>query len=682
MPFLRTLARYPEIKANIHFSGCLLEWMSERRKEIMDLIGELAAGGRIELLGGGFYEPVLPSIPPQDRFTQIKMLSSFIEKRFGQNPRGAWIAERVWEPTLPSDLNKAGIDFAVLDDTHFIYSGIPEKELTGYYVAEDMGRTVNVFPSSRGLRYQIPYKPPEECMEYIRMRAEGCPGALFVYADDGEKFGEWPGTYEWIYDKGWLKGFFENLRDSSAWLKTVKFSEVTRIKRSSGKVYLPTSSYEEMLQWSLPADRQEHLEDVLADVSGKGLKDFYEPFLRGGFWRNFFSIYPESNMMNKKMLYLSKRLERSGVEKERSEGEPGDIRKGILRAQCNCAYWHGVFGGLYLYHLRREVYSNLIEAERMLDKAEYGDKSFLVSEETDIDSDGEKEILIGNREVSLCFKPGSGGQLIGFDLKGAGCNLLNSLSRRKEAYHRKILARIRGNDKNAADSHMQLDDGINEEIYYDWYNRYSLVDHFMAPGTEIGQFSQCRYEEKGDLVNQPYEYRLEEGSRKRTLSMWRDGKVGGVALKICKTITVRKEDRGFSAEYLILNKGDSVLEAEFGVECNLTLPYADSERYFIRTDNGEKTAGFREKAVFEPAGRIYAGPHNGGPLYVMEFAEGIPGFWCFPVMTVSQSERAYELNYQSSVIMPVTHLELSPGDKRVVRFRVKAVTEDGADGKI
>ena len=36
----------------------------------------------------------------------------------------------------------------------------------------------------------------------------------------------------------------------------------------------------------------------------------------------------------------------------------------LYRSQCNDAYWHGVFGGLYLNHLREAAYSNLLRAER------------------------------------------------------------------------------------------------------------------------------------------------------------------------------------------------------------------------------------------------------------------------------------------------------------------------------
>src|SRR2546422_9178916 len=67
-------------------------------------------------------------------------------------------------------------------------------------------------------------------------------------------------------------------------------------------------------------------------------------FVRGGHWHHFLVKYPESNRMHKTMLALSTL--------SRRRGDPPEARRAIGRAQCNDAYWHGVFGGLYLPHLR------------------------------------------------------------------------------------------------------------------------------------------------------------------------------------------------------------------------------------------------------------------------------------------------------------------------------------------
>jgi len=65
---------------------------------------------------------------------------------------------------------------------------------------------VNVFPIDEQLRYLVPFRPPAEIGAYlVKRRAQG--HQLAVLADDGEKFGGWPGTLEWVYTSGWLEGF-------------------------------------------------------------------------------------------------------------------------------------------------------------------------------------------------------------------------------------------------------------------------------------------------------------------------------------------------------------------------------------------------------------------------------------------------------------------------------------------
>ena len=84
-------------------------------------------------------------------------------------------------------------------------------------------------------------------------------------------------------------------------------------------------------------------------------------FVRGGFWRNFMIKYPEINVMHKKMLRVSEKLSNA------KNTDRLDLANDALWAgQCNCPYWHGVFGGLYLAHLRHAIFSNLIMAEKIL----------------------------------------------------------------------------------------------------------------------------------------------------------------------------------------------------------------------------------------------------------------------------------------------------------------------------
>jgi hypothetical protein len=157
LPFVECLARHPRVRLGLHYTGSLLEWMAEKHPEYIQRIGALVARGQVEIAGGGFYEPILIAIPYEDRIEQIRRLSDFVEEHFGKRPIGAWLAERVWEPQLPAALAEAGVEYTLVDDSHFLTAGREIPELFGYYVAEECGKTVKVIPGLQELRYLLPF---------------------------------------------------------------------------------------------------------------------------------------------------------------------------------------------------------------------------------------------------------------------------------------------------------------------------------------------------------------------------------------------------------------------------------------------------------------------------------------------------------------------------------------------
>ena len=272
------------------------------------------------------------------------------------------MTERIWEPTLPAITDRSGIRYTLLDDTHFRYAGLTTDELFGYYVTEYSGHALSVFPIDRGLRYTIPFREPQETIARLKEIALSRPGAGVVYGDDGEKFGLWPGTYQWVYEEGWLVRFFETILENRDWIELVTFSEYLDRFPPTGRVYLPTASYEEMAEWALPADAVLKYREVRKRLTDAGMMEAAGPFIRGGFFANFLSKYRESNNMHKRMLFVSGKV----------AAAPDDRRKAaapfLLSAQCNCAYWHGLFGGLYLNYLRHAIYQNLCAAQRIVEQ--------------------------------------------------------------------------------------------------------------------------------------------------------------------------------------------------------------------------------------------------------------------------------------------------------------------------
>ena len=407
----------------MHLSGSLLEWLERHDTAFLDALGRRVADGKVELLLAGMYEPVLASLPREDRVAQVRWLHDALHARFGVLASGLWLTERVWEPDLASDLAGAGVRFVIVDDRHFLISGIARDRLHAHWVTEHGGARVEVFPIDERLRYLIPFRPPAEIGEYLAgLRDRG--HRLAILADDGEKFGGWPGTLEWVYNSGWLDGFVAELQrlraQGIATLST--FADALAHTPSAGLAYLPSASYREMEAWSLPPQQARRLAALGGELGEERLAGPEGLRVRGSHWRHFLARYAESNRMHKHMLALSALA--------RVHFAPEGVRRAIGRAQCNDAYWHGVFGGLYLPFLRAAVWRNLAEAESALRAGQS-----ITAEHVDHDFDGRPEWWIHSPTMSIVIAPHRGGAIETWLRLAERENLADALTRRREAYH-------------------------------------------------------------------------------------------------------------------------------------------------------------------------------------------------------------------------------------------------------
>src|SRR5499433_1233322 len=436
LPFVRLLEKHPAVRVGLHYSGPLLQWMESHHPEYFELLGSLVRRQQVELVGGGFYEPILAVIPPEDQREQIERLSSYIEQHFGERPAGAWLAERVWEPQLPSVLASAQVGYTLVDDFHFLCAGFEPPDLFGAYQAEDRGKSVRLFAGQKALRYLIPWEKVSDAVTYLKEAAVMHPDGIAAFGDDMEKFGVWPGTFEHCYTNHWLEDFFVALEANADWLSLTPPGEYAKTRAPLGRADLPVASYPEMMEWALPTTVRQRFHLVQQEFTKR---PEVAAFLRGGSWRGFFRKYPESNLLHKKMLRASTRL--AAVPQRRTETrsaqEIANARELLLRAQCNDAYWHGVFGGLYAPHLRTELWRSLVRAEAAADRLAPGGQIGRV-ELLDYDADGKNELLFTAPEYQALVKPSDGGTLAALDFRPTDSTLINSIKRRPEAYHARL----------------------------------------------------------------------------------------------------------------------------------------------------------------------------------------------------------------------------------------------------
>ncbi len=664
-PFLKTISKYPSIKLTLHNTGFLLDWIIENRPEYIELLKTMVDRGQVEIMGGGYYEPVLSVIPEADRINQIKMMSEKIFEIFKVKPRGIWLAERVWEPALPTTLKNAKVEYLLLDDYHFVKSGLDREDLGGYYITEDQGKTVKIFPGSEMLRYLIPFRPVEQLEEHLKgLKGFLRLGNAAIYGDDGEKFGSWPGTHGWVYDEGWLEGFFKMIERNLDWLKPVTMSEFTDREDPLGMVYLPATSYMEMGEWALPAKASRAYAELVEEVKSWNGGERVRRFLQGGIWRNFFSKYPEANWMHKRMLIVSRALNERMERTIRVENI-NKAERFLFKAQSNDAYWHGIFGGLYLPHLRRSVYENLIKAENLVNaenpvSAGVTEETFTTVLKGDLDADNNEEVVISTRDLNLFLSPRYGGGIIEWDFKPTAVNLQNTLSRWYEGYHNKLETKagtLQGEARSIHEIIKVKEKGLEKYLIYDNARRKSLVEHFLGPVETLEIFSANTHKELGDFHTGRFDAELRDDG----VLFSKDGRVSGKEVFLSKWIKTVGYN-SFSVDYLIKGLDKNIMPEEgyrFAVEFNLMLPGCDGPlcHYQLTPSRPEaedtglgmpvEAAGIEKISLMDRFSKTMVTIEPDKPATL----------WKFPIYTVSLSEGGFEKIYQGSCLLFLFPLE-------------------------
>ena len=654
LPFAQLLEKHPAIRVALHYSGPLLLWMEAHHPEYADLLRKLVQRKQVEMVGGGFYEPILVVIPPEDQYEQIERLSEYIANRFGEKPTGAWLAERVWEPQLPSILAPAQVGYTLVDDFSFLSAGFEQPELFGAYQAEDRGKTVRLFPIQKALRYLVPWEKVPDSITYLKEVANSHPDGIAVCGDDMEKFGVWPGTYEHCYTDHWLEDFFTALEQNSDWLSLTPPGEYAKTHAPLGRADLPTASYQEMTEWVLPTGVRQRFHLVQQEFTKR---PEVAAFLRGGSWRGFFGKYPEANLLHKKMLRASTRL--AAVPQRRTESrssqEFAQARDLLLRAQCNDAYWHGVFGGLYAPHLRTELWRNLIRAEAAADRLTPGGQIGRV-ELLDYDADGKNELLFTGPEYQALVKPCDGGTLAALDFRPASATLVNSLQRRPEAYHARLREASVAKTEAGVPLHEQTrvkEPNLDRFLKYDRWARHAFRILVFDPKRTHAEYESLQLMEDPSFAGGEFTVRFS----------------GPFQADLQRETTIRANHPASVATPVSVTKRYSFSPAPGGCEvsCEVGLKLKESlDRAVIV---GMETiinllAPHEPDRFFEtPAGPQnlrYSGELPAPVLHIQDgwqkirvtlHAPGADNFWIAPIETVSESEDGFERVYQGSQIL-------------------------------
>lgn len=679
LPMIEALERHPRVRLSLHYTGSLLDWLNEAHPDFLQRVAALARREQVEMVGGGYYEPILPAIPDQDKIGQIRKLSAWVQDYFDTTVSGMWLAERVWEPSLPHLLRKAGIEWTILDDVHLKNAGLEDSDLYGYYATEDQSPILKVFATSQALRYNLPWRPVHETIDLLRSLATSDGRRILVMGDDGEKLGSWPGTHELCWgaygQPGWIEEFFSALEQNRSWLHTTPLGEYAHSYPALGRVYVPASSYIEMSEWVLPPRKSYTFARLLHKLQEEHDHEILQ-FMRGGFWRNFLVRYPEVNNQHKKMLRVHEVVYAAGTSAEYALTH-------LWKAQSNDTYWHGLFGGIYMGHVRSAIYHHLIKAENTAQRALHGEEHWQTYDFLDFDRDSYDELLIEGDQQNLYLDLQRGGSLFEWDLRRSAHNLLSVITRREEGYHQTLRDHERERRKNAeheqgasqadlaANPHTTVrtkEPDLDRLLIVDRHRRNSLVDHFLAPSTDLEQFIQAAYNELGDFVEQPYEATVQQDGLGITATLSRAGQVrrpgalSPLAVHVTKTLFVPNGREELSVRYTIHNLSEARLQTRFASEWNLHLLGGGSndQAYYRVPDHLLENSHFDSTGEVEQVENIQIG--NTWIQQSMEFALSEPAtLWRYSIETVTGSEAGFERNHQGSCLTLVWPLLLEPG---------------------
>ncbi|MDP2728202.1 MAG: DUF1926 domain-containing protein, partial [Dehalococcoidia bacterium] len=429
-----------------------------------------------------------------------------------------------------------------------------------------------------------------------------------------------------------------------------------------GRVYLPTASYDEMMEWALPAERSYQLTKLKHRLEDEERADILR-FIGGGFWRSFLVKYPEVNNMHKKMLRVHSQVHRA---LEAGRGQAGMDE--LWKAQCNCPYWHGVFGGIYLSGIRASTFSHLIEAQNQADAALRGPGPFLTWEMADLDCDGRDELLIEGSHCNLYLAPAQGGSLFEWDLRHPPYNLTSTLSSRPEAYHQELLAsqeEIAPSEGEVETIHAGLrvkEPGLAKSLRFDSYRWVCLIDHFLKPNLSLAKFRAAKYEEMGDFVTGHYQAQTTAVPGGLRIALARDGHLhygpAPAPFRVEKELTVEEAHPHFEVRYRLTNTAGDRAVGLFASEWSLHLlgGGGDPQCYWKA---GSRHGRLDASSQIQDVDHLALGNSRLGIHLSLQISRKVE-LWQLPLEAVSNSEGGLERTFQGTCYMVLIPFELDP----------------------
>jgi len=392
-PFVTVAYRFPDVPLTLFFSGPLLEWLQDKHSEYLTVLTEMIKRKQVEVLGGGYYAPLLPLIPPTDRLGQIEELTTLVRKLLGRRPRGLWLTKGVWDPALVVHLTGSGMEYTFLEEGDFRRVGLSQQQVGLPRLTEHQGRLLTVFPYHQELATKVQEGNFEPFVTLIpsRRRKDRQLLSLFLTVDEPAE-----GAF-FTRSEGGLEAFLQLVRSFYPEIEAVTASGfLKKNQQALERSYFSGTTFDELCRRS-----------GLLPRASSGTQS----------WKQFLAHDDAANRLYNKMVYVHLLVSSLRGDKYKKKSAYDDLWK--------AQNWWGFLGGgaegsLALH--RQKSFAALLNAEALL-RDRTGFQASLTSQ--DFDLDGVKEYLFQGQSYNL-YVDAVGGQVFEWDFLDRPWNYIDN----------------------------------------------------------------------------------------------------------------------------------------------------------------------------------------------------------------------------------------------------------------
>jgi hypothetical protein len=623
-PFITVLNKYPHIPVTLHYSGVLLHWIERNHPEFFMLIVDMVSRKQVELLGGGFYEPLLPLLPLTDKIGQVEMLTTYLRSHFNKRPQGCWLPALAWEQNMVGVLNTCGMGYTFMNEVLFTAAGLPEDALYAPCISEDQGKLVTVFPLSDRLNAEFKRKKASEALElFASSVSPGKNRVVAVFPEGLFSPRESPESR--------MHGFFEDL--SRAKVELTSAGRLFKNLRGLPKAYFPSSVQER----KYPAINEAAGEPEPLSLQSRGQPGTADlsPLLS----RQFLITYPEANGIYSKMMFTHVLINQLRGDKSRKR----TAREELWKAQGYDALCYGGGGGIYRNTVRNAVYRALLGAEKITREKGVFIPSVM---NFDFDLDGEEEYLFQDERIN-CYIKTQGASVFEFDYLPKTWNYLDTLARRREA----------------SSAEAGVEDG---------YRRSAFADRLTPPDLSFEDAAAGRF--KGSRFCAGERYEPVELDKVREKMRFRLPAGGGPAapfgaVEIEKSYVLKEEQ--LRVRYLLVNRGEKPEHCNLISEVDLAFPGEGPlyQRIFGQRAEAKEALGAGAGQLPDITAVELQDLKN--EVIINLSADRNFDAWINPIRTRCRINGVMTDHYQSTCVTLVKRLSLAPGESWETEFRLR-----------